>query len=318
MQTSHTFITSEEDAKERLDVFLHVKLPETTRSHLKHIIEDGLVCIGGAVVLKAGHRLKGHDEIEITLPAPPSMELKPESGPAELDILFEDDFLIVVNKPAGLSVHPGAGKHEPTLAAALLYHAGSLSTIGGPMRPGIVHRLDKDTTGVMVAAKDDETHAELSKQFKAHTTTRRYHALVWGLVEADSGEIDMALGRSTRDRKKISTDSNKTREARTHYKVLSRFDGFTLVELTPHTGRTHQLRVHLAMINHPIVGDRLYGKRKIPSTIAKPIADKMKGIKRQCLHALSLGFVHPHTKEPMEFKTPLPDDMQGLIEELKK
>ncbi|MEE9543262.1 MAG: RluA family pseudouridine synthase [Thermodesulfobacteriota bacterium] len=316
MQTSHTFITSEEDAKERLDIFLHLKLPDTTRTNLKHLIKDGLVSIGDIPVYKAGHRVKAGEKIDIELPEVTTEELKAE--PAELDILFEDSSLIVVNKPSGLSVHPGAGKSEPTLASALLYHAGSLSTIGGPMRPGIVHRLDKGTTGVMVAAKDDETHTELAKQFKAHTIKRRYHAIVWGVVDADSGDIDTPLGRSKRDRKKISTDAKKTREARTHFDVLNRFDGFTLVELTPHTGRTHQLRVHLASIGHPIVGDKLYGKRKVPSTIQKPLADKVKGIKSQCLHALSLGFIHPRSKKPLNFEVQYPEDMLELIEELKR
>lgn len=316
MQRSHSFTTVESDAVKRLDIFLHEKLPETTRSSLKHLISKGLVSIGGRPVLKAGHRLKASEEVEITLPETKTPELKAE--PIALDILFEDSHLLVINKPSGLAVHPGAGRTEGTLASALLYHTSNLSKIGGPLRPGIVHRLDKETTGVMVIAKDDETHTRLAKQFKEHTIRRRYHALVWGVVEKDSGEIDLPIGRSVRDRKKISVDAKKTREARTLYKVLRRYDGFSLLELTPHTGRTHQIRVHLAAINHPVVGDKLYGKRKIPSTVPKQVADRIKGIKSQCLHAISLGFVHPETKEEMDFKTPYPTDILELISELGK
>ncbi len=314
MPTNHTFTTSENDAKERLDIFLHEKLPGTTRSNLKHIISEGLVKVGGKRVMKAGHRLKSHEEVEITLPEVETDELKAE--PIELDILFEDDSLIVINKGAGLAVHPGAGRLTGTLASALLHHTEKLSSVGGPLRPGIVHRLDKDTTGVMVVAKDDETHNKLAKQFKEHTIKRSYHAVVWGVTDDDEGDIDMPLGRSPKDRKKISIDAKKTREARTHYKVLKRFDGFSLLELTPHTGRTHQIRVHLAAINHPVVGDTLYGKRKIPSALGKPIADRIKGVKRQCLHAITLGFIHPRSGKEMNFEAPYPSDIERLIEEL--
>jgi 23S rRNA pseudouridine1911/1915/1917 synthase len=170
----------------------------------------------------------------------------------------------------------------------------------------------------MVIAKDDETHSGLAKQFKAHTIRRRYHAIVWGVIEKDAGEIDLPIGRSVRDRKKISTEAKKTREAKTLYRVLRRFDGFSLLELTPHTGRTHQIRVHLAAINHPVLGDKLYGKRKVPTSVSKPVADKIKGIKSQCLHAISLGFTHPLTKKTMDFEAPYPPDIEGLIEEFDK
>lgn len=316
MPTNRTFTTSEDDAKERLDIFLHEKLPGTTRSSLKHIIADGLVKIDGMTIKKAGHKLKSHEEVEVTLPEIVTDELAPE--PIPLDILFEDSSLIVINKGSGMAVHPGAGRLKGTLASALLNHTKELSTIGGPLRPGIVHRLDKDTTGVMVVAKDDEVHTELSRQFKEHTIKRKYHAVVWGVVDNDEGDIDMPLGRSPRDRKKISINARRTREARTHYKVLRRFNGFSLLELTPHTGRTHQIRVHLAAINHPVVGDALYGKRKIPSALNKPIADSIKGVKRQCLHAITLGFIHPRTKKEMNFEAPYPSDIKGLIEDLEE
>ncbi|MBE9532280.1 MAG: RluA family pseudouridine synthase [Proteobacteria bacterium] len=315
MHKEFTFKATESDAKKRLDIFLHEKLPETTRSSLKHTISEGLVSVDGTTIRKAGHRLQDGDEVEITLPEIETHELKAEAIP--LDILFEDDYLLVINKPSGLSVHPGAGQFDGTLANALLHHSDRLSTIGGELRPGIVHRLDKETTGVMVIAKTDEAHVELAKQFKAHTIRRRYHAIVWGVMKDDSGEIDLPIGRSVRDRKKISTDAKKTREAKTLYKALKRFDGFSLLELTPHTGRTHQIRVHLAAINHPVVGDKLYGKRKVPSTIPKPVADKIKGIKSQCLHAISLGFTHPVSKEEMDFEAPYPPDIEGLIEEFE-
>lgn len=314
MPTNHTFTTSKNDAKERLDIFLHEKLPGITRSSLKHIIAEGLVKVGGLQIKKAGHRLKVHEEVEVTLPEVETETLVPE--PIPLDILFEDSSLIVINKGADIAVHPGAGRLTGTLASALLHHTSKLSSVGGPLRPGIVHRLDKDTTGVMVVAKDDETHTELARQFKEHTIKRRYHAVVWGVVKNDTGDIDKPLGRSPKDRKKISTDAHRTREARTHYKVLKRFDGFSLLELTPHTGRTHQIRVHLAAINHPVVGDKLYGKRKIPSALNKPVADNIKGLKRQVLHAITLGFIHPGTKKEMDFEAPYPSDMAGLVEVL--
>jgi 23S rRNA pseudouridine1911/1915/1917 synthase len=316
MERNYTFTTVESDAKERLDIFLHEKLPEITRSNLKHIISDGLVTVDALVVRKAGYRLKGSEEVLITLPEVKEATLKAEN--IELDILFEDDYLLVINKPSGLSVHPGAGQFDGTLVSALLYHTDKLSTIGGKLRPGIVHRLDKETTGVMVVAKDDATHTGLAKEFKEHSIRRRYHAIVWGVIKEDTGEIDLPIGRSVRDRKKISTEAKKTREAKTLYKALRRFDGFSLLELTPHTGRTHQIRVHLAAINHPVVGDKLYGKRKVPSTVKKPIADMIKGIKSQCLHAISLGFTHPVTKKELDFEAPYPTDMDSLIEELSE
>lgn len=310
METSKKFIVGPDDSGKRLDVFLTGRLPELTRSGVKRLLEEGRVAINGKPA-KAGHKVRAGESVSAALPQKAPDTTAPED--ISLEILYSDDDIIVVNKPYGLAVHPGAGRHSGTLVNALLFHAGRLSSLGGPLRPGIVHRLDKDTTGVLVAAKNDASHAKLARQFKEHTTGRRYIALVWGSLEKDEGSIDLPIGRDTVQRKKISTRTTKSRTAVTGYKTLKRYPQMTLVELKLLTGRTHQIRVHLAAINHPVVGDQVYGRRKPPSILPKPVLDALKKIHRQMLHAYTLGFTHPSTGEQMEFKAPLPPDMEGMI-----
>lgn len=311
MQDLRTFTATEEDASKRLDAFLTERLPGRTRSGIKNLIKEGLVLVDGRPV-KAGFWLRAGSCIEITVPPPPAVELTPEDVP--LDIIYEDDDVIVVNKPAGMPAHPGAGRTSGTLVNALVAHTRQLSAIGAPLRPGIVHRLDMDTTGSMVVAKNDAAHKSLAAQFKEHSTSRRYLALVWGQVKKDRGVIDMAIGRDSANRLKISVRTRKKRRAVTNYEVMKRYPGFTLLALYPETGRTHQLRVHLSTLNHPVVGDRVYGKRTVHSSVPKAVADAIKKITHQLLHAELLGFTHPSTGERVEFAAPMPEDMRGLVE----
>jgi len=301
---------------ERLDLFLSASFKGLTRSAIQKAITEGLVLVKGKKV-KPSYKVRLRDIMEITLPDSSSKGLTPEDIP--LDILFEDDDIIVINKQAGLAVHPGAGRHSGTLVNALLNHTASLSTYGGADRPGIVHRLDMDTSGVMVAAKNNISHRALSAQFSVHSTQRKYIALVRGPMKHDEGIIDKPLGRSPADRKKISTRARKKRKALTRYVVLRRYGGITLLELMPETGRTHQIRVHLASIGRPVVGDRLYGwdgARDTPVNLPPHVASLLKKAPRQCLHARFLGLVHPVTEESMEFCAPPPRDMGEIIEAL--
>lgn len=314
METTHTFTVAPEDASKRLDLFLTGKLPGLTRSGIKNLLEEGLILSNGKVA-KAGYKVKADDRISVTLPPPPDT-LRPEEVP--LDILYEDDDILVVNKPAGMPAHPGAGRKDGTLVNALLSHTGNLSRLGGEDRPGIVHRLDKDTTGALVTAKNDASYLSLARQFKEHTAGRRYLALVWGAVENDDGVIDLPLGRDTVQRKRISTRTRKSRTAITQYKVLKRYSYLTLLELRLKTGRTHQIRVHLAAINHPVVGDQVYGRRKVPPTLSKEIGDALRKMKRQCLHARTLGITHPTKGVFMEFEAKVPPDMDEILRLLER
>lgn len=313
--TTKSFIVSSHDAPKRLDVFLKERLGDLTRSAIKNLIEDGKATVNG-VRAKAGRPLKTGDVVEVDIPLPLPKGLKPE--PIPLSILYEDADVIVIDKPAGLAVHPGAGRTAGTLVNALLNHTKDLSVLKDPERPGIVHRLDMDTTGVIAVAKTDRAHISLSRQFKEHTCLRKYIAVVWGAVKEDDGAIDLPIGRAAVERKKMSTRAKKTRSAATRWHVLKRYKGMTLLELRPETGRTHQLRVHLSAVNHPVVGDRLYGLKKMPTDIPKATADYIKGVKRQMLHAGTLGIMHPTTGEYMEFASGPHRDMEGLIKLLDK
>lgn len=303
---------------ERLDSFLCSCLPELTRSQVKKLIDDGLVRIAASPV-KAGQKLKGGEVISVMLPPPQPTATTPQAIP--LQILFEDRHLIVIDKPAGLVVHPAPGHADGTLVNALLHHCQDLSGIGGELRPGIVHRLDKDTSGVMVATKDDATHNDLARQFKAHTIHRRYVALVHGLLETDTGTVDAAIGRHPTQRKKMSAQPRAGRRAVTHWRVLCRYPNsrLTLVELRLETGRTHQIRVHMSSLNHPVAGDPVYGgQQRIAQLRDVTLRNMLKGLGRQALHAKVLGFRHPQLEDYLEFESAIPGDMQSIIDYLDR
>lgn len=309
------YTVSPEDAGQRLDLFLTLKHPSLTRSQIQRLIEEGLVKVNDKQA-KASHKIREAEEIDISIPEPDAIEALPE--PIPLDILYEDGEVVIINKQAGLVVHPAAGNYTGTLVNALLYHCKDLSGIGGKLRPGIVHRLDKDTTGVLIAAKSDNAHQSLGAQFKKHSIKRKYIALVHGVIKEDKGKIEAEIGRHQSDRKKMSVKTRRGKTAVTHFKVLSRFDQFTLIELTLETGRTHQIRVHLSSINHPVVGDQVYGGKERISGVKDPKLRKViKKLGRQALHAAILGFIHPESKEYMEFQAPIPNDFQMVLDALK-
>jgi len=302
----------------RLDVYLTHHVENATRSKVQQGIENGDVTVNGKVVKPSTHVLPG-DVIVVVLQRPPRTEALPEDIP--LVIVYEDDDLLVVNKPAGMVTHPAYKNTSGTLVNALLHHASTLSTLNTALRPGIVHRLDKDTTGLLVVAKNDPVHAKLADQFAKRTIEREYHALVWGRMKAPKGTIDAKLGRSKRDRKKVAV-SNEGKNAVTDYTVLEVFDFLTLVKLTLRTGRTHQIRVHLAHIGHPVFGDVTYGGRSatwggLTGTKERFAANLLKMLGRQALHAKTIGFVHPRTNETMRFDSELPEDMESVIVKLR-
>jgi len=313
--TETQYTVSPEDVGQRLDLFLTSKHPSITRSQIQRLIEGGEVRINGKEA-KASHKIRGAETIEMNIPVPEAIEALPEHIP--LDILYEDREVIVINKPAGMVVHPAAGNYTGTLVNALLDHCKDLSGIGGKLRPGIVHRLDKDTTGVLIAAKSDRAHQSLIGQFKKHSIKRKYVALVHGVIGADKGKIEAEIGRHLTQRKMMSVKTTRGKAAVTNFKVLGRFDQFTLVELTLETGRTHQIRVHLSSINHPVVGDQVYGgKERISGVKEVKIRKIIRKLGRQALHAKVLGFMHPETGKYMEFQAPVPDDFQMVLDALK-
>ena len=262
-----------------------------SRSYVAKLIDEGRVRVNGNVV-KSSFKVGDDDEIEIDFPEPEELEVTAENIP--LDIVYEDSDVIVVNKPKGMVVHPAPGHYSGTLVNALMYHCGdSLSGINGVLRPGIVHRIDKDTTGLIVACKNDKAHESLSEQFEKHSQVRKYRAIVHGVIKEDEGTIKASIARHPTDRKKMTIDNFKGREAITHFKVLERFKEFTYIECELETGRTHQIRVHLKSINHPVLGDEVYGPSKCP----------LKNLQGQCLHAYLLGFIHPSTGEYIELRS---------------
>ncbi len=313
--SSCSYRVDEEEASKRIDVYLAHKNPSLTRSRIKNLIESGDILLNNNPA-KAGTRLKAGDVVLVDIPAPEVIATTAE--PIPLDIIYEDEDLIVVNKAPGMVVHAGAGHKSGTLVNAILYHARGLSGIGGVLRPGIVHRLDKNTSGVMVVAKNDECHLGLARQFKEHSIKRRYMAVAWGVPSDSEGTIDMSIGRHPVHRKKMSVNTTRARRAVTRYKILRSYGKFSLLELSLETGRTHQIRVHLSHIHHPVVGDPVYGKRSIPSMLPKPVIDKLKSFRRQALHAGILGFVHPLRGGYMEFASQPPEDMKSLIEILEE
>jgi 23S rRNA pseudouridine1911/1915/1917 synthase len=315
MHSTIIFHVNPQDTLKRLDVFLSQKDSLLSRSQIKRLIARGKVQVGGKKV-KAGMRLKEKDVVMLELPELQKLETPAQAIP--LTILYEDRHLIVVDKPAGMVVHPGAGNYSGTLVNALLHHCPDLLGIGGVLRPGIVHRLDKDTSGVLVVAKDDLSHRDLSAQFKAHTPQRRYLGIVFGQIP-DEGQIEAVIGRHPKHRQKMSVRPRKGREARTHWKVMERFRQFCLAEFRLQTGRTHQIRVHLSSLGHPLLGDPLYGgRKKLASVEPLVLRQGLEKIRRQALHAISLGFVHPATGENLLFFSPVPADLEEAIFLLKK
>ncbi len=308
---AYTFPTGR--SPERLDRFLDEQLPDLSRSQIKRLIEEGRVCVDGQIP-KAGLKLAPGNAIEVEVPPPAPSEAEPEDIPIE--ILYEDTDLVVVNKEAGMVVHPASGHYSGTLVNALLHHCTDLSGIGGEMRPGIVHRLDKDTSGVMVVAKSDRAHQHLAEQFKAHSIDRRYVALVHGQVQNQTGTIDLPIGRHPTDRKKMSTKCRNGRDAVTHWRVLKRYDvdRVTLVELRLETGRTHQIRVHFSEMNLPLVADPMYSNLGRLNGLGDVRFRKLASqLKRQALHARLLAFDHPITGERLSFESPIPEDLQILL-----
>ncbi|MFA5516094.1 MAG: RluA family pseudouridine synthase [Desulfuromonadales bacterium] len=303
---------------ERLDLFLAAGLPEMSRSQLKKLIDEGRILLDGAPA-KAGIRLKGGEVLTVSIPPATPAEAAPEQIP--LTVLYEDRHLIVIDKPAGMVVHPAPGHQGGTLVNALLHHCRDLSGIGGELRPGIVHRLDKDTSGVLVATKDDETHRHLAGQFKAHSVRRRYLALVHGLAAKDTGTVDRPIGRHPLHRQKMSSAARIGRRAVTHWRVRQRFDRdrLTLLDLRLETGRTHQIRVHLAEMNLPVAGDPVYGAAgRIRDMADTALRARLLHLERQFLHARLLGFIHPVSGEYMEFTSPLPGELAEIIDYLEK
>lgn len=305
-----------DEAPERLDVFIVRQEPELTRSAVQRLMEAGKVTVDGAPA-KSSLKLKGGERIVVEIPPP--LPAAPLAEQIPLVVLYEDHDLIVISKPAGMSVHPGAGRNEGTLVNALLGHCTDLSGIGGEIRPGIVHRIDKDTTGVLVAAKNDRAHQGLAHQFKEHSIKRVYLALVYGSPRTDKGRIESDIGRHPTDRKRMSGSARRGKRAVTHWKVTGRYGQVSAVELRLETGRTHQIRVHLSEAGHPLLGDPVYGGAgRLPGLKDAQLRALVKGLGRQALHARTLGFIHPVSGEYLEFSAPLPEDMQSIVEYLEK
>jgi len=305
--------------KERLDLFLASQIENATRSKIQKLIEAKLVTVNNKIV-KASYLVQPYDIIEASHPITPRPEeAEPEEIP--LNIIYEDEFLLVVNKPAGMVAHPAYSNYTGTLVNALLHHTKSLSGLNEPCRPGIVHRLDKNTSGLLVVAKDDYTHAKLAEQFSKHSAEREYRAICWGVFKDEKGIIETNIVRSKSDRKKFAVSSNEGKIAVTLYEVIEQFEFAAYLKLNLKTGRTHQIRVHLASINHPVFGDETYCGRKIVYGIQLPkmksrIQNLLEIMPRQALHAKTLGFIHPHKKEFMRFDSELPKDMKELLEKL--
>ena len=295
---------SEESKNQRLDAFLASSLDGLTRSQATRLIESGEVAVNGRAVSKS-YKLAGGEDIAVTLPEPEPVEAAPQDIP--LDVVYEDADVIVVNKPSGMVVHPAPGHPDGTLINALLYHcAGTLSGIGGALRPGIVHRIDRDTSGLIIAAKNDAAHQYLSAQLADHTLARTYECIVVGALREDRGTVNAPIARHPTDRKRMAVVAGG-REAVTHWEVIARYPGYTHVRCRLETGRTHQIRVHMAYIGHPILGDTVYGAKK-----------EVPGLTGQCLHAVGLRFLHPRTHEVMELSCPLPEEFTRMLQKIRK
>lgn len=298
------FKIEENSANARIDKYISENAENMTRSAVQKLIAEGCVTVNGKIPDK-NLKIKTGDEITVNMPEPEICEALPENIP--LDIVYEDDDLLVVNKPRGMVVHPATGNYTGTLVNALMYHCGDrLSSINGIIRPGIVHRIDKDTSGLLIVAKNDFAHNILAEQIKEHSFTRKYQAVVIGNVKDDTGTVNAPIGRHQTDRKKMAVTLKNARNAVTHYKVIARYNGYTHVELTLETGRTHQIRVHMACIGHPVAGDPVYSGKKYLT--------KLNG---QCLHAYYISFTHPRTNEILAFSAPLPEYFTDFLKSIQ-
>ena len=300
------FVVDKDNVSKRLDIYLSENLEDVTRSYIKTLIDDSKILVNNKKE-KSGYKLKLNDIIDVTLEEKKSENIVAQDIP--LEILYEDDDIIIVNKPKGMVVHPANGNYTGTMVNSLMYsHQGKLSSINGVIRPGIVHRIDKDTSGILVVAKNDNAHKKLAAQFKVHSIKRKYVALVKGIIKEDSLTIDMPIGRSVKDRKKMTVTNKNSRSAVTHIAILKRFysSNVTLVEAQLETGRTHQIRVHMAYIHHPLVGDEIYGKK-----------DNKFKVQGQMLHAKYLGFVHPSTGKFVEFEKDVPEYFKEILKSLE-
>lgn len=303
MSENVTLIPGDDAKGARIDKYISDNIAQLTRSAVQGLITQGAVLVDGKPAAK-NYKLSGGETLTIEIPEPQPMDAMPEDIP--LDIVYEDDDLLVVNKPKGMVVHPAHGNYTGTLVNALLHHCGdSLSGINGVIRPGIVHRIDKNTSGLLIVAKNDASHLKLAEQIKVHSFTREYEAVVSGSLKEPSGTVDAPIGRHKTDRKKMCVTTENSRNAVTHYTVLRQYGGYAYVRLRLETGRTHQIRVHMAYIGHPVLGDDVYGK-------------PYKGIEGQCLHARKIGFIHPRTGEYMEFESQLPDYFVSILNKLEK
>lgn len=310
-----SFTTTESEAGRRLDTVVAERHPTLSRSYVGRLIRAGHVTVNG-LTKKSGYLTRCGDIVRSEIPPPQPLTYKPE--PIPLSILYEDADVIVLNKPAGLVVHPAPGHQSETLVNALLYHCRDLEGVGGELRPGIVHRLDKDTSGTMVVAKNDMAHESLSHQFKKHQVQKLYLALVYGDMKGSAGVINLPIGRHPTNWKKMSTRSRRSRSTETRWKIKEAFSGVTLLEVDLKTGRTHQVRVHCAATGHPVVGDVTYGgKRRRKDVALRELQDILGSVPRQMLHAWKLAFSHPHTGQLMSFESPLPKDMASVLESLR-
>lgn len=290
---------------ERIDKCICGYMESLSRSYIQKIIKDGNVYVNGLPV-KANYKVRVEDKVRFIIPDSVEPDIPVQDIP--LDIIYEDSDILIINKPKDMVVHPAPGHYEGTIVNAVMFHCkDALSGINGVMRPGIVHRIDKDTTGSLIICKNDEAHNDIASQLKEHSINRRYRAIVWGRIKEDEGIIDAPIGRHPNDRKKMAINETNGKHAITHYKVLERFDKFTYIECRLETGRTHQIRVHMTSLGHPLLGDDVYSSAKSPY--------KVNG---QTLHAMILGFVHPSTKEYMEFEAPLPDYFEDILRKLRK
>jgi 23S rRNA pseudouridine1911/1915/1917 synthase len=298
-----TLICTADDSGKRIDKYISDNIAELTRSAVQGIIAKNGITADGKAVSK-NYKIKGTETIEVEIPEAEPMDAVPEDIPIE--IVYEDDDLLVVNKPKGMVVHPAHGNYHGTLVNALLFHCGeSLSGINGVIRPGIVHRIDKNTSGLLIVAKNDKSHLHLAEQIKAHSFTREYEAIVSGSLKQESGTVDAPIGRHKTDRKKMCVTAENSRNAVTHYSLIKQYGGYAHIKCRLETGRTHQIRVHMAYIGNAVLGDDVYGKA-------------YKGIEGQCLHARKIGFIHPSTEEYMEFTSELPDYFKSIINKLEK